>query len=315
MSFDAILGQDAAIGLLKEALVKERVASAYLFYGPDGVGKRTAAMAFARAVLCSDRRIAAACGECPACRRSRAGSHPGLIVLERRAKKTMIVIDQVHELAASLALRPMEGDSTVVVIDEVERTNVEVHNALLKTLEEPPPGTTIVLVTPNRDALPATIRSRCQPVRFRPLPRAIVTDILSSRGDIDPELLPDLTERAAGSPGRALRLLELGFPESGRAIHRAVASSAETDPVDLADALFAATGEAGDLRGRVREILLMLVDEIRARYLDGGAETRDPERASAALGPLTEALERIDLNVDPRITLRSVVIRIRPILR
>ena len=75
MSFDAILGQEAATGLLKETLAKERIASGYLFFGPDGVGKRTTALEFARAILCANRRVSDACGECPACIRSRAGSH------------------------------------------------------------------------------------------------------------------------------------------------------------------------------------------------------------------------------------------------
>lgn len=310
MSFDEILGQAAATDLLTEALTKERVASGYLFFGPDGVGKRTTAIEFARAVLCRDQRLPTPCGECPSCIRSRAGSHPGLIFVERDKSRTRIRIEQIHDLGARLALRPMEGDSTVVIINEVERANLESLNALLKTLEEPPPGATIILVSMNRNALPETIRSRCQSVRFRPLPRPIVTKILSSMDDVDPALLDELVARASGSPGRALRLLELGYPESGRAIREALSNAEETDPVALAETLLGAMGKAGDARDRVREVLMFLIDEVRLRYLDADVDPRDPERAEEALGPLTQALERINLNVNPESVLRSAVIRI-----
>jgi len=314
MSFESILGQEAAIRLLVEALSKERIASGYLFFGPDGVGKRKTARAFARAILCPNREVADPCEDCPACVRSRAGSHPGLIEVSRPVDRTRILLEQIHDLSSRLALRPMEGDATVAIIDEVERTGLEALNALLKTLEEPPPGTTLILATMNRESLPETIRSRCQGVRFRPLPRPIVTQILTSDDRVEADLVPELAALAAGSPGRALRLLDLGYPESAQAIRTALANGEETGPVGLAEALLATMGKGGDRRSRAREVVLLLIEEVRARYLAANAPDRDPDRAARALTPLTEALSRLDLNVNPEVVLRSAIIRIGPAL-
>jgi len=310
MSFEAIRGQEAAIRLLSDSLALERVASGYLFFGPDGVGKRTTATAFARAILCPFRRHADPCEECPSCVRSRAGSHPGLIEVARAENRTKILIEQIHDLAARLALRPMEGDATVAIIDEVERTGIEALNALLKTLEEPPPGATLILVTMNREALPETIRSRCQSVRFRPLARSVVEEILAAGGRVEEAVVPELAALAGGSPGRALRLVEMGYPESARAVRAALGGAAETGPVGTADALLQALGEGRDRRERAREALLLLMEEVRSRHLSPDLPDRDPDGASRALRPLAEALERIDLNVNPELVLRSALIRI-----
>jgi len=314
MSFDSILGQEAAIRLLVETLTKERVASGYLFFGPDGVGKRKTAQAFARAILCPNRRVADPCEDCPSCARSRAGSHPGLLEVARAKDRTQILIAQIQDLSSRLALRPMEGEATVAIIDEVDRAGLEALNALLKTLEEPPPGATLVLVTRNRESLPETIRSRCQGVRFRPLPRQVVTEILMADDRVADERVPDLTALAAGSPGRALRLLELGYPESGDLVRAALREGENTGPIGLAEALMTAMGKAGDVRSRVREVLLLLVEEVRARYLSPGSSDCDPDRAGEALRPLLEALSRLDLNLNPENVLRSAIIRIQPVL-
>lgn len=313
MSFDGIVGQDAAIGLLRESILKDRVASGYLFSGPDGVGKRTTALRFARAILCSVDG-AEACGECPSCIRAKAGSHPGLIEVARGEKKSEIVLAQIHDLASRLALRPMEGDCTVAVIDEAERANIESLNALLKTLEEPPPGASIILVTKNREALPETIRSRCQGVRFRPLARDAVLAILAKDGRVEPDLVPGLVDLAGGSPGRAIRLAELGYPAIGQAVSELLRDEDGAGPVAVAEGIVAAFGEGAlaDRRDRAREVVLLLIEEVRSRYLSPDLPERDPDRATRAIRPLTEALERLDLNVSPETVLKAALVHLMP---
>ncbi|MHC4470372.1 MAG: DNA polymerase III subunit [Planctomycetota bacterium] len=212
MSFDAIRGQDPAIRLLGGALTSGRVASGYLFFGPEGVGKHLTAMAFARAVLCGESG-GDACGSCPSCVRTAAGTHPGLIRIERQEGKTKIAIGQIQDLTEQLSLRPIEGASVVAILDDVEATSLEGLNALLKTLEEPPPGATLVLVTSTPEALPETIRSRCQGVRFRPLSRELIASALAEE-DLSEQERELVCVLAGGSLGRARRVLAYAFHES-----------------------------------------------------------------------------------------------------
>ena len=115
MSFDELLSQESAVRLLRRTLRDARVASAYLFFGPEGVGKALAGAAFARAILCpSGSARGDACGACGSCVRAAAGTHPGLLTLSRKEGRGEIVLAQVHELAEALSLRPIAGDRTVV---------------------------------------------------------------------------------------------------------------------------------------------------------------------------------------------------------
>ena len=180
MSFDEIRGQGPALRLLAGTLRRDRVGSGYLFHGPEGVGKCTTALAFARAVLCPEgSRIGDACGECPSCVRSAAGSHPGLIEVTRGERKTQIVIDQIHDLARRLSLRPMEGERTVAVIDDAERTGVATPPGAAKV-----PGSPEI---PRETGAVATTsficRSRLLNARMIPTSRELrATGSSSSRG-------------------------------------------------------------------------------------------------------------------------------------
>jgi DNA polymerase-3 subunit delta' len=317
VSYDAIRGHAAALRILRHAVTSGRIGSGYLFYGPEGVGKSLVAREFARAILCPDGgRTGAACDSCPPCTRSRSGSHPGLVVVEREENRTRIRLEQIQGLTEVLSLRPLEGESKVAVLPEMEWANEEAMNALLKTLEEPPPRTTLVLVTSNREAAPETIRSRCQGVRFGPLGKSAVEEILAAREELDPERARELAALAAGAPGRALRLLALGYPEKARETADLLARGARPggDPVEtarlLTDAL--AAGGLADRRERVREALTLLVEHVRQRFLSPGAGPRDPGRADRCLKELSRSLRDLSLNVTPDSVLRSALVRVLP---
>jgi DNA polymerase-3 subunit delta' len=176
MAFDGILGQAAAVTLLSRAIATGRVAHAYAFVGPSGVGRKLTALGFAQALLCQT----GGCGSCRSCARVGGGTHPDchLVVPEGQTIK----IDQVRELARLASLTPHEGRVKVFIVDNAERMTLQAAHALLKTLEEPPARTVLVLILSQVRALPATILSRCQPIRFSPLSPPDVVSVLAQHG-------------------------------------------------------------------------------------------------------------------------------------
>ena len=169
-----IVGQSAAVALLRRAIAADRMAHAYAFVGPSGVGRRLAAVAFGQAALCA----AEGCGTCATCRRVAAGQHPDCHMITPTPPRDnpkgapMIRIEEVRELERMAALAPHEASRKVFILDDADRMTLPTAQALLKTLEEPPPRTHLVMIIANPRALPPTLMSRCQRVRFGPLGRA-----------------------------------------------------------------------------------------------------------------------------------------------
>jgi DNA polymerase III subunit delta' len=186
MRLDDLRGQDQAVSVLRRAIATRRVPHAYLFEGPPGVGKRSAAIGLAMALDCEAVRGAtaalgtpSACGICETCRRIDAGLHPD--VLTFAATGPQILIEQAQEIVALGQRAPHEAPARVVVIRDADRLNVNAANCLLKTLEEPAPGTHLVLCTAAPERLLGTIRSRTQRIRFRAVPTATLLEIASVR--------------------------------------------------------------------------------------------------------------------------------------
>ncbi len=176
MALEAIEGQPRAVGLLRRALASERVAHAYAFVGTAGSGRTTTALAFAQALLCETplREIGAACGTCRGCRLAAAGKHPDLHVIVPTPPESnpkggrAIRIGAVRQLEHEAALRPVMARHKVFVLDDADRMTGESPQAILKTLEEPPAHTVLILILARTRAVPATVISRCQLVRFAP---------------------------------------------------------------------------------------------------------------------------------------------------
>ena len=207
MSLSSITGQERAISVLGRALESGRMAHAYIFVGPAGVGKMAAALEFAKALVC-EAGGADSCEKCAHCLKAAHGLHPDIHVLTPEGAGRMIKIDAVRERVQNeLALKPNEARRKAVVIDDAHAMNIEAANCLLKTLEEPPGDAVLVLVTPRPDALPETIISRCQMVRFRPLEPQVIAALLVQRGT-DNSTADFLSQLAGGSLGRAIELAE-----------------------------------------------------------------------------------------------------------
>lgn len=197
-----ILGQEAALRQLELALEKGRLHHAYLFVGPEGVGKRTTARALAAALGCQevdpgDRP----CGRCPSCLLARAGNHPGIHEIE--PQKDAVRLHQVRQVQDELRFAPLAGEHRVVIITGADKLTLEAANAWLKILEEPPPATTFILVAPDSALVPATVSSRCCTVSFRPLPVQVVAGLLPPEAQ-NPLLLAALS---GGSVRRARELM------------------------------------------------------------------------------------------------------------
>lgn len=182
-----------------------RLAHAYLFYGPPGIGKSALAGHFAASLLCTQPDAQGIpCGQCPSCQWVEAGTHPDSLTVAPEEGKSGILIDQIRQLTTQLGLKSHSGGYKVARIDTAHRMNTSAANSLLKTLEEPTDNTVLILVTDQPARLLATIRSRCQGLRFAPPPPAAARDWLASRvGEADSDLLLALAD---GAPLTALAL-------------------------------------------------------------------------------------------------------------
>lgn len=241
MSFRDIKGQDKAVGFLKGALESGRIAHAYIFFGPEGVGKRLTAMNFAKALNCSRQGYVqlegtkvfvgnlgsrqgyvqpegtqifvenlggfqdSPCGQCISCKKIDTGNHPDFRLITPEKEGASIKIDAVRSLTKDISLKPYEAKKKVYIIDDASSMKHEAQNALLKTLEEPVSESVLILLTADISRLFSTIRSRAQEVKFFPLAMEEVKDILVNVYKIDALRAHILAHISSGTLGGALR--------------------------------------------------------------------------------------------------------------
>lgn len=231
MPLSDVLHQDGPQQYVQRAIRSARLPHALIFAGPDGVGKQMFAERVAALLLCEkpieSNDAIDACGVCPSCELSKAGTHPDYHVvyrqlnkfhpdpLVRNRKATQLSIDVIrHFLIGPVGMRPSHAEHKVFVVQEAERMNPAAQNATLKTLEEPPNNSHLILIAKSADALLETIRSRCQVVRFGSLPTAFVREKLAaSRRELSESQSQFLAEMAAGSIGQADWLASVGIHE------------------------------------------------------------------------------------------------------
>jgi DNA polymerase-3 subunit delta' len=199
-----VIGQRAMLGDLGARAARGEVSHAYGLFGPRSIGKRTAALRLAQTLNCLDpKRPVGGCGVCAACVKIERGVHPDVRLVERAADKKDISIEQVREMQQDLALRPLEGRTRIVIIDDGAELNEFAQDALLKTLEEPPIHAVLLLITLAPESLRETIRSRLRPLAFRSVATAQIAAALTERKVKDAE---KIAASAGGRPGLALRL-------------------------------------------------------------------------------------------------------------
>ncbi len=188
-----------------------RLAHAYLFVGPRGVGKSETALAVARLVNCERPAQGRPCGECPSCLKINAATHPDVHRIEKLQDKESISIEQVRGLIGQSQLRPYEGRRKVFIIKDIEGLTPEGSNSLLKTLEEPSPSSLLLLTTSVPEKCLETVKSRCHPVLMHPLPVRKLAQILKKDYAIKDPQAQCLAAMAGGCPAIARKLHENGF--------------------------------------------------------------------------------------------------------
>lgn len=193
MVWQNIRGHDRIVEKFRRAIAKGRLASTFLFVGPAGIGKRTFALALAKALLCErapEQRLEP-CGECPSCVQVASLNHPDVELIAKPADKAFIPLelligDAEHRMRAGLcyniALKPFSGRRKIAILDDADYLNKEGANCLLKTLEEPPTKSILILIGTSEQRQLPTIRSRCQIVRFSPLSATDVAELIVERG-------------------------------------------------------------------------------------------------------------------------------------
>jgi len=322
-----VIGQDHAVHALERAVRSDRVPHAYLFEGPPGVGKRSAALGLALALDCPEAP-GAGCGLCETCRRIEGGVHPDVPTLAPTSASAQILTDEVKQMVALAQSRPHEAAARVIIIDDADAMNVNAANGLLKTLEEPAPRNHLVLCSAAPERLPTTIRSRTQRVRFHALPGEVLLAIAARRA------IP--RERAelavALADGSAARMLEAAASDDDSAAWAAVSElRAAVTAAGMSPVFDAAQAVAVDREGKKegKQELTRLVGLLARLYRDalvtaagapelalfteraGALAGAGVERLGRALAAIVEADTALVANVNPTLVVERMLLELK----
>ena len=205
MPFSDVIGQDFGVSILQNSIRNSKLFHAYLFYGPTGVGKKLTAKIFAQAINCLQNSYDA-CGTCSSCKKIDREIHPDVRFIYPEMKD--IKIAQMRDLNKEIYYRPIVGKYKVYILVDTERMNIYSANAILKTLEEPPLYSIIILITTSPNSLPETILSRVQMIKFTPLSDDNIKKIIKKYLDLSDDKLNLISSLSYGQVENAIRFKE-----------------------------------------------------------------------------------------------------------
>ena len=318
MSDWGIIGHGWAVRRLQSAIAHGQLAQSHLFTGPPAIGKATLALATARAVLGHDNRSRALVDQL---------RHPDLLWIEPGGDAQAIKVDQVRELLHALTLAPVESRHRVAVVNDAHLMTDSSKNAILKTLEEPNPAVIIILIAPGADAMLPTIVSRCQILNLRPAPLQAIEDALVARGVVR-ESARNIARISRGRAGWALRAAQDEGLLAARAEHledlRALLSANRTRRFAYAEKL--ARASQSDVTQTLQDWLLLWRDVARAagrsaapnalmnpdrrEWIAALADQLTISQVTAALRATSETLQHIDRNVNVRLALDVLLLKL-----
>lgn len=329
-----IVGHEHAILTLQRALASERVRHAYLFSGPEHIGKALLARRFAQTLLCTtspDPRVAPQhpCNTCLSCRKVMHNNHPDVHYISRPLDKQFILIDQVRALQSDAARKTMEGRRNIFIIDGMQDMNVQAANCLLKTLEEPEADVALLLTVTDPGLLLPTILSRVQQVPMHLLTSTQIKSALEERWQVAPDEATLIAALAAGRMGWAARAVEkedmLEERKEQLALLAKLPSLSRVQRFEIAQQL---SGEGDKLRGILelwllwwRDLLLtanashdLVVNIDMAPVLQKQAAKIGPDESRRMVRTILGTMEALDQNVNARIALEVLMLDV-PSLR
>jgi len=332
MAWQKIIGHDRVAEQFRRAATRGRLAGSFLFVGPDGVGKRTFALAAAKSLLCQNRlpQDFDTCGTCSACHQVDAGNHPDVYYVAKPEDKTELPLELLigskeqrgrSGVCYEISRKPYAGGYKIAIIDDADKLNEEGANALLKTLEEPPPHAILILIGTSAARQLPTIRSRCKIIRFFPLPPQALAQLLESHNMVaSPERALRLARSSDGGLELAKAFSDDSIDEIRETFFRELAGGVPQSvpfAIRLNEFVDAAGKEAILRRKRLRLLLMMALDFYRnLGRLFGGVDAQqlhnrdllpylktavaayrnDLFRVNRAAERTHEALEHIDRN-------------------
>ena len=320
MRFQQIYGHKKPLAILKSAMAANRVAHAYLFYGKEGVGKKTVASVFARALNCP--AADPPCDVCPSCLKAEHKNHPNIIEIVSEGQ--FIKIAAVREIMATMAFRPEDG-KRVFILQDADKMNAPAANALLKTLEEPSADNVLILTSARPHALPVTILSRCQALRFAPLQKTEVASFLREQQGFGEAEADAIAAASLGSIGDAIEMKKEDYMTVRNGILKRLA---EDDPADLIKRL-AFARRLGTEREEITQRLQIMQNAYRDSLIlkeTGESEMllfKDWEAAISALAArlsgreilknmavVGRAMDAISRNSNKTLTLEAMLVRL-----
>jgi DNA polymerase III subunit delta' len=334
-----LLGHETIVARFQRAIANGRLASTFLFVGSPGIGKRRFSLELAQALLC-DRtppEKLAPCGECPSCRQVLAGTHPDVLVVRKPADKATIPLKLLigedetrmrEGLCYDLASKPYSGKRKIAIIDDADALNKEGANCLLKTLEEPPPRSVLILIGTSEQRQLPTIRSRCQIVRFQPLVEEQVAELLVQSGQCEDA---KVAQEAARLSGGSLERANLWCDEAALEFRRELfellvqpAASSQAAAKRIGQFVDEGGKDSAAKRKRLRLVVSLAEEFYRWAVLvaEGGSPSHDgvlsplvdkalwwmaAEAPAACLDVCLDAYEHIDANVNQATLLEWLV--------